>query len=180
MSNLNWDAIEEENKAQYKNYAPEGDYTTVLEGVEKVTAKTGNTGIRFNLKETDEYKFPKYGATFYNTNKDSWRQHHLKEIFVAIGATEEQARKAVEACEGKSDLMDAYAQMFTKFLPKQKPFEVVVFKENADDQYPTWEFKNDKARMKYPSKESKSTAADIIPTVDEVADDEISLEDVPF
>ena len=99
---LDWEKIEEENKERnkkYKEYAPEGTYTTKLESVELVTAKTGNTGIRFNLKETDEYKFPKYGASFYNTDKHNWRRYHMKEVFVAVGASEEQARKAVETCE---------------------------------------------------------------------------------
>lgn len=170
---LDWEKIEEENKERnkkYKEYAPEGTYTTKLESVELVTAKTGNTGIRFNLKETDEYKFPKYGASFYNTDKHNWRRYHMKEVFVAVGASEEQARKAVEACEEKKDIIEAYVDMFTKFLPKQKAFEVVVFKKTADDKYNTWDFKADGARLEYP---------EVVPT-DIPDDDEITMDDIPF
>lgn len=152
---LNWDKITEENKSQYKNYAPEGEYTTKLAGVEVVTASTGNTGLRFNLAETDEYKFPKYGHTFYNSQKDSWRQYHLCECFIALGFTKEQAQKAVEQCEDAKDIMEAYQKMFEKALPKQKPFDVVVFKEHTDDQYSTWDFKYDGARMTYPKNTTK-------------------------
>lgn len=182
MSNLNWDTIESENASQFKEYAPEGEHTTTVESVELVTAKTGNKGIRFNLKETEEYQFPKYGVTFYNPKRDSWRQHHLKELFVTLGATEDQARKAVEQCEDKSDKIDAYVQMFTKFLPKQKPFEVVVFKENADDKYPTWDFKRSDARMTYPKSDGadKTSTRDVIPDIDEVPDGEILESEIPF
>lgn len=187
MAKIDWDKVEEENKSQYKNYAPDGEYTTKVESVELVTASTGNTGIRFNLAETEDYKFPRYGHTFYNTQKDSWRQHHMKECFVTLGFTEDQAKKAVEQCEDAKDIMEAYQKMFEKALPKQKPFEVVVFKERADDQYSTWDFKRDEARTTYPKKDDKkpATTGEVV-SPDSIKDDilenseEVDLTDIPF
>lgn len=178
---LNWNKIEEENKSQYKNYAPDGKYTTKVESVEVLTASTGNKGIRFNLAENDDYKFPKYGHTFYNSKRDSWRQHHMKECFVTLGFTEDQAKKAVEQCEDAEDVMTAYQEMFTKALPKQKPFEVEVFKEYEDDQYSTWDFTRDEARMTYPRKETRNTEKTVEPLADaEDAAEEIDPESIPF
>ena len=174
---IDWNKVEEENKSAYKQYAPEGDYTTKVESVSVVEASTGNKGIRFNLAETEDYKFPKYGHTFYNSQKDSWRQHHMKECFVTLGFTEEQAKKAVEQCDDAEDVMEAYAKMFTKALAKQKPFEVVVFKENPDDEYPTWDFKRDEVRMSYPKKAKKSDTINL----DEAEElTEIDNDTVPF
>lgn len=182
---IDWKAVEEENKSQYKNYAPDGEYETKLAGVEVVTASTGNTGLRFHLAETNEYKFPKYGHTFYNSSKASWRQYHLRECFIALGFTKEQAQKAVEQCEGAEDVMSAYKDMFEKALPKQKPFEVVVFKEYIDDQYSTWDFKYDGARMTYPKNTEKNAQKTIVN--DTVPADtplegaeEVNLESLPF
>lgn len=173
---IDWNKVEEENKSQYKNYAPDGKHTTKVESVEVLTASTGNKGIRFNLAENDDYKFPKYGHTFYNSKRDSWRQHHMKECFITLGFTEDQAKKAVEQCEDADDVMDAYAEMFKKALPKQKPFEVEVFKEYEDDQYSTWDFVRDESRMSYPKKEKKGNKEEQAIAGAE----EISSEDIPF
>lgn len=185
MPNIDWDAIEGEYN-KFKNYAPEGEYTTKVESVEIVTASTGNKGIRFNLAETDDYKFPKYGHTFYNSKQDSWRQHHMKECFITLGFTKDQAKKAVEQCEDADDVMEAYQEMFKKALPKQKSFEVVVFKEYEDNQYPTWDFKRDEARMSYPKKGTRNTDKTAEPlagaedATEEVSPEEIDIEDIPF
>ena len=175
---IDWDNINSQYEKKYKDYAPEGDYTTKLESVEMVTAKTGNTGIRFNLKETEDYKFPKYGVTFYNTKNESFRQHHMKEIFIVLGMTEEQARKSVEACEGKSNVMDAYQKLITSFLPKQKEFEISVFKENPGDKYTTWDFKSSSVRMKKHSSSTESTPSDDFLSDGETV--EISDDEFPF
>lgn len=175
---LDWDNINSQYEKKYKDYAPEGDYTTKLESVEMVTAKTGNTGIRFNLKETDDYKFPKYGATFYNTKNESFRQHHMKEIFVVLGMTEEQARKSVEACEGKTNVMEAYQKLITNFLPRQKEFDVSVFKEKAGDKYTTWDFKSSSVRMSHRASSTPTAPADDVFSGGETV--EISDDDFPF
>ena len=174
---INWNNVEDKYQKNFKDYAPEGEYTTTVESVELVTASTGNTGVRFNLAETDEYKFPKYGVTFYNTKNESWRQHHMKELFVVLGMTEDQARKSVEMCEDKSDVMDAYQKVFTKFLPKQKPAEIVVFKVKPEDQYATWDFKSGKVRMNRPEAETKAKSAPASPIEDAEA---IDLSELPF
>lgn len=176
---IDWNQVEEDNKSPYKQYAPEGEYTTKLESVTVVTASTGNKGIRFNLAGTSDYKFPKYGHTFYNSQKDSWRQHHMKECFVTLGFTEDQAKKAVEQCDDAKDVMEAYAKMFTKALEKQKPFEVVVFKAEPDDEYPTWDFKRDEVRMTYPKKAEKEEDDPLADAV-ELTTEETDGLDMPF
>lgn len=177
---IDWNTVENKYQGNFKDYAPEGDFTTTVESVELVKASTGNTGIRFNLKETEEYKFPKYGVTFYNTKNDSWRQHHIKELFVVLGMTEDQARKSVEMCEGKDDVMDAYQKIFTKFLPKQKPVDIVVFKVNPSDQYPTWDFKSNKVRMTRPESEKAAKESSFDDPISGAEEVDLSEEMLPF
>lgn len=183
---INWSQVEEDNKPNYKQYAPDGEYTTKVESVEVLTASTGNKGLRFNLADTDEHKFPKYGHTFYGFMKESWRQYHMKHCFIALGFTESQAEKAVEQCDDAKDVAEAYKAMFDKALAKQKPFKVVVFKEYTDDQYSTWDFAYDKARMAYPkntTKSKKTIENETVPIDDPMAGAEevdLSDEQLPF
>lgn len=160
-ANIDWDKVEEENKPMYKDYAPEGNHKTKVKEVVLQEASTGSKGIRFILADNDEYAFPKYGATAWLSAKNpGWRQHHMKEIFVVLGFTEEQARKAVEQCEDKEDMAKAYLAMFEKALPKAKEIEVAVFRVHEDDQYATWDFASDKVRMNRPEKDSKAKKSD--------------------
>ena len=81
----------------------------------------------------------------------------MKELFVVLGFTETQARKAVEQCEEKEDdLAKAYLAMFEKALPKSKEVEVAVFRVHEDDQYATWDFASEKVRMNRPEKDKKA------------------------
>ena len=158
---IDWDKVEEENKSVYKDYAPEGNHTTKVKEVVLQEASTGSKGIRFVLADNDEYAFPKYGATAWVSAKNpSWRIHHMKELFVVLGFTEAQARKAVEQCEEKDDLAKAYLDMFAKALPKSKEVEVAVFRVHEDDQYATWDFASEKVRMNRPEKDSKYKKSD--------------------
>lgn len=174
MSNIDWDKVEKENnvQSQYKEYAPEGVHKTKVESVELQEAKTGSKGIRFILADNDEYAFPKYGAVAWLSSKNpGWRQHHMKELFVVLGFTEEQARKAVEQCEDKEDLGKAYLAMFEKALPKSKEVEVAVFFRTPEDKYTTWDFASKKVRMNKPEKNEREVV---------VGEETIELSDIPF
>jgi hypothetical protein len=178
---IDWDKVEEDNKPNYKPYAEEGTYKTKVSEVNLKEASTGRKGIEFKLADNDEYAFPKYGAVAWLFDKDSFRQHHMKELFVALGFTEDQARKAVEQCEGTKDMAKAYLAMFEQALPKAKEVEVAVYRVHEDDQYCTWDFASEKVRMGRPEKDKKSSKKeeDILEGATEVKD-EIDLSDVPF
>ena len=179
MGKINWDKVEEDNQMLYKPYAEEGTHKTKIADVELQEASTGRKGIRFILAENKDYAFPKYGAVAWLFDKDSFRQHHMKELFVALGFTEDQARKAVEQCEEKDDMAKAYLAMFTQALPKAKEVEVAVFRVHEDDQYCTWDFASEKVRMNRPEKDKKEKKEDILADAVE-ANDEIDLSDNPF
>lgn len=154
--NIDWDAVEKEAMSKaFKEYAPEGTYKTKVEGVDGVSSSNGNKGIRFTFKETPEYKFSQYGISRF-FKKENFRIHHMKELFVLFGLTEDQARKAVAQCEDATDVMDAYVEAFKKFVPKMKEVEVVVFFREQDDQYPYgFDFASEKVRMNHPGKKAE-------------------------
>jgi len=176
---IDWDAVEKDNEMKYKDYAPEGKHTTKVKEVTLQEASTGSKGIRFVLADNNEYAFPKYGATAWVSSKNpSWRQHHMKELFVVLGFTEAQARKAVEQCEEKEDLAKSYLDMFAKALPKSKEVEVAVFRVHEDDQYATWDFASEKVRMNRPEKAKKEKKEDVMAGAVELSTEE--TDDLPF
>lgn len=179
---IDWTKVEEDNQMKYKPYAEEGNHKTKIEKVELQEASTGRKGIRFVLADNKEYAFPKYGATAWLFDKDSFRQHHMKELFVVMGFTEEQARKAVEQCEDKDDMAKAYLAMFEKALPKAKEVEVAVFRVHEDDQYCTWDFASEKVRMNRPEKDKKKTEKKEDPLADavELTTEETDGLEMPF
>lgn len=178
MADINWTKIEEENAVAYKDYAPVGVHKTKIDSVVLREASTGSKGIEFRLADNKEYSFPKYGAVAWvSTKNDSWRIHHMKELFVVLGFTEEQARKAVEQCEDKEDLAKAYLNMFEKALPKSKEVEVDVFYRNEGDQYTTWDFNSNKVRMSRPEKKEEKKE-DVLEDAVELTTEEAT--DLPF
>ena len=181
MASIDWDKVEEDNKGNYKDYAPEGVYKTKIKEVILKEASTGSKGVEFRLADNKDWAFPKYGAVAWvSTKNDSWRIHHMKELFVVLGFTEEQARKAVEQCEAKEDkLAEAYYDMFKKALPKAKEVEIEVFYKNDDDEYTTWDFTSNKVRMNRPEKDKKSEKKeDVLADAVELTTEETT--DLPF
>lgn len=176
---IDWDAVEKDNEMKYKPYAPEGTFTTKVAEVSLKEASTGRKGINFRLADNSEYAFPKYGAVAWLFDKDSFRQHHMKELFVVLGFTEDQARKAVEQCEGKDDQAAAYLTMFEKALPKSKEVEVAVFRVHEDDQYTTWDFASEKVRMNRPDKKAEKKE-DVLADAVELSTEETDGLDMPF
>lgn len=177
-----WKEIESEfNKGNYKNYAPEGEYKTKVSKVELVESSQKKTpGITFYFADSDEYSFPRYGATHWasktNTN---WRKYHNRELFRELGLTKDQAEKTVDLCESKSGLekvMQAYLQMFEKAIVKSSDVDVVVFKRKEGDKYTTIDFANNNVRMNRPESDTKEKEKQPVSEPEE----EISVDDIPF
>lgn len=125
---LNWTEIEEtasKNKG-FLDYAPNGEHTVKLESANK--RDNGNGWFEF-LFEDGEYKFPKLSFAFFSDDKINFRAHYYKEVMKVLGCTEEQARKAVEVCEGegeRSKTFNSYAEAFEKLAKKHPTIKIEV------------------------------------------------------
>lgn len=125
---LNWDEIEAEatSNKQYKDYAPNGEYTVKV--AEAIKKDNGNGWFEFTFEDT-EYKFPKLSFAFFSDEKVKYRAHYYKEVMKLLGCTEDQARKAVEACEGKegrANVHKAYGDAFGKLAKKHPQMKIEV------------------------------------------------------
>lgn len=201
---IDWNKINAENANSYKEPAPCGKHSVKIANIELTVSKTkGTRGLRFTFEDTAEYTFPKYGTTHWlSFNKESWRLFHFKELMKVLGASEENACKAVSICEDKvnhEDIANAYLDAFKRLAGRNPSVEIEVYYRHVGDKYTECDFATSAVRMGRPVKEVEGVIAatealtddfvfdeepapvkeDTLPTAKEV-EDEINYDDIPF
>lgn len=177
---FNWDELDSQFANQFKAYAENGTYDVKLESVTQKVAGTGTIFFEFNFEETEDTKFPKISRAFFKDEKKNFRMHHYKEIMKVLGASEDNARKAVEVCEGKANrdaIADAYTQTFNKLAQKHPTIKLEVSTEvNQGKEYARGEFKDPAVHF---GNKKESKPAEVVPT-DIPEEGEDLLDSIPF
>lgn len=180
----NWEEIEKEFGNGFKDYAPDGKYTVKVASVDiRPVGTKGSIVQEFHFEETDEYKFPKSAAHWlsFKEGGDNWRKLHQRNLMMVLGATKENAQKAVDTAEDKNDkdaIVKTYIQLYERLLKTKPEVEIEVWK---DGEYSTAEFTDSSVRMNRPEKkEDKKDAPvdDIFEGAEVVSPD--SLDEMPF
>lgn len=175
MPSIDWDNIQNEMGGNFKAYAPDGKYKTKCIGVEiKEVGQNKSIIQKFQL-EDGEYAYPT-ADHWLSFNNDSWRAWHNKCLMEVLGATEENAKKAVEVCESKEkkeDKVKAYQQAYDKLLAKKPEVEIEVY---TDGKYSKTEFADSRVAMPHDSKPAESSESIV------EDDDEFTLDasELPF
>lgn len=181
MASLDWNTIEEESKnnKQFLDYAPNGEHTVKVK--EAKGKDNGNGWFEFTFEDA-EYKFPKLSFAFFGDAKINYRAHYYKEVMKLLGCTEDQARKAVEVCEGKDsrdDVFKAYADAFGKLAKKHPQMTIEVRDQYDRDGNPVMSASGTvygesvfakKSGLQFPSNKDKKvqTTSDPLEEVEEV------------
>lgn len=167
-----WDKLAKDNERKYKDYAPAGRYTVKIGSVEHCEVGTnGSIAQKFKPLDDENYAYPKLTHWLSFKNED-WRKWHNKELMVILGASEENARKAVDVCEGKGDkekIKEAYQQTYERLLQKAPSVEIEVW---SDGQYSRGDFTDGRVRMSH--QDDKPYEAPL------VGAEEVSEDDLPF
>jgi hypothetical protein len=189
---LNWDEIEAEAaENSFKQYAENGEHTV---SVAEVVYKDNGNGWFEMTFEDSEVKYPKLSIAFFGDDKVKRRAHYYKEVMKLLGATEDQARKAVDTCESKNNRADVgktYTDMFSRLAKKHPKMKIEVRDQYDRDGNPVCsaqgtiygesvfskdsglQFKsNGKQRNTNPTDDPLAGAEDV--------SEEIDLSDVPF
>ena len=183
MSTLNWDEIEAEatNNKQYKDYAPNGEHTVKV--ADAIKKDNGNGWFEFTFEDT-EYKFPKLSFAFFSDEKVKYRAHYYKEVMKLLGCTEDQARKAVEACEskeGRANVHKAYGDAFGKLAKKHPQIKIEVRDQYDRDGNPVMSESGTiygesvfakSTGLQFPSNGAKKPMADPLAGAEEVSEEE--------
>lgn len=168
---VDWDKIESEMGGQYKDYAPEGTYKVKCIGVEiKEVGSNGSVVEKFQFEE-GQYQYPTADHWISRKN-DNFRAWHQKNLLVALGASEANAKAVVEKAEAKDFdyAVKAYDTAFSTLLKKAPEVEIEVYQ---DGKYSRSEFTDRSVAMPHDGgkKEEKAVAEE---------SDEIDLSDLPF
>lgn len=174
MSSINWEELAN-NYNKFKDYAQPGTYKVKVASVENREASTGTVWQEFKFEDSDQYAFPKVSHPISNKNAN-WRAWHWKCLFELLGATEDNAKKAVESCEGKGNfdqVKEAYLNAMSRLVAKHPEVEIEVWN---DGQYSRADF-NDRVRMSHPDDAPRQSSASNSPLEGAV---EINDSEVPF
>ena len=169
---IDWDKIESEMGGQYKDYAPAGVYKVKCIGVEvKEVGSNGSVVEKFQFEEDDKYQYPTADHWISRKN-DNFRAYHQKNLLVALGASESNAKTVVEKAEAKDFdyAVKAYDAAFNTLLKKAPEVEIEVYQ---DGKYSRAEFTDRSVAMPHDSSDKK-------PATDIADDEEIDLTDLPF
>lgn len=127
-----WNALKEEMSGKFKNYAENGTYTVKCNSIGiKEVGQNGSVIMKFGFEDTDvQFPTADHWLSFKNENFRKW---HSRCLMVVLGASSENAEKAVDVCEGKSgkeNIMKAYEAAFGKLVAKKPEVEIEVYTEN--------------------------------------------------
>lgn len=175
---MDWNSIDNEYKNDFKPYAEDGKYTVTLDSVTLKTTDSGYMIFDFNFAEDENYKYPKASRFFFKDEKKNFRAFHYRNIMMVLGASKENAQKAVEACESgknREAVADKYVQAFNRLAQKHPKVEIEVStEEKGGKSYARGEFHDQSIR--FSDKKDDKKPAEILPTDDEVNSDL----DIPF
>lgn len=192
MATIDWDKVENDYGPKFKAYFEDGDYKAKCSDVEfKEVGSNGSIIAKFSFEEEEKGQYPTadHWVTF-KEGKDGWRQHHMKSLMVVLGASEDNARKAVEVCESKSskdNIVKAYEGTFKKLLSKKPTVDIEVYSTvnpNDGKSYARAEFKDPTVAMphdggvKSDTTTANSTIDDAIAGAEELSP--VDLGDIPF
>lgn len=179
---INWDEVKSKAGGNIKQYVVDGEYSVKCDDVEiKEVGTNGSVVMKFHFEDGEKGAYPTadHWLSFKN---DAWRQWHNKCLMVVLGATEENAKKAVEVCEGKSgkeNQVKAYEATYKRLLAKKPTVDIEVFTEGK---YARAEFLDRSVAMPHGNEDQpKEIVNDYVPVDEDAsAEGDVDLSSMPF
>lgn len=180
MSKINWAEVESTSNT-FKDYAPHGIHKVVVSKVEHRETSTGSIAQEFHFAEDDMYKYPK-ATHWLSFNNNNWRLSHNRSLMMLLGASKENAERAIEICEDKTkqeDVIKAYQQAYERLIAKKPEVEIETWADPKNERYSRADFTNASVRLSHPDDApydgkpaAKKEAGDIMKDGEEITLDE--------
>lgn len=180
-----WDSLDNEMGGDFKDYADDGFYTVKCNSIEvKEVGSNGSVIMKFGFEETDKVQYPTadHWLSFKNEN---FRKYHSRNLMMVLGASKENAQKAVDMCEGKAGkdaIVKAYEQAFNKLVAKKPEVDIEVYTErnqsNGKD-YARAEFTDRSVAMPHGDAPAKPAQDNPLAEAED-ASGEIAMDELPF
>lgn len=179
---INWEEAEEKAGGNFKPYIADGIYTAKCDGVEiKEVGQNGSTVMKFHFEDIDDAQTPT-ADHWLSWRNDNWRYIHNKRLMMVLGATEANAKKAVEMAEsksGKDNIIKGYQACYEKLLAKKPEVEIEVFTENK---YARAEFTDRSVAMPHDNEGQPKEIVNEVVSASSIEDEEenVDLSEIPF
>lgn len=192
MAEIDWNAIEADiSKPQpkYKDYAPKGKHTAVLDHVEVADKDTWKSPrVVYFWADDDQYKYPRSYAHWLSMKNPNWRAKHNVQVLVALGIDAKKATELVKAAENtdREKMAKGYEAMYKRVAERKPKAEIIVQDQMRDGKpvlsangtpYGESDFAMFGARM-MELQDEKPSNADPLEGAEEVED--IDLSSIPF
>lgn len=180
-ANFNWEELEK-SVSNFSPIAEVGFHKAKVETIDVRESKNGTYWMDFIFAD-DGTKFPKISHPISFKN-NSWRMVHFKRILVEFGISEEKAKAAIEACEGKKgndSIVAAYHAAFDRATAKHPEVEIDVFEDdkinpNNGRPYMQADFKNPAISFGRNNKKPAQTSGEtILDQAEEISGEDLSL-----
>lgn len=174
---IDWGEAEAKGGKQYKDYAPHGVHTVKVEKVDIHRLDTGSVAEDFHFAE-DDYQYPK-STHWLSFGNDNFRFLHQRNLMMVLGASKEDAQKAVEVCESKSGedaKIKAYQQTFDRLLQKQPTVEIETHTSERNPKYDDAEFTAPSVRFDNSKKKNEDPMSGAV----ELTTKETKTLEIPF
>lgn len=170
-----WTSLKEEMSGNFKDFAKDGIHKVKCDSVEiKEVGSNGSVIMKFHFEDQDDAQFPTadHWLSFKNEN---WRKWHNRCLMVVLGASGENAEKAVdmaESKEGKDNIIKGYSTCYKKLLAKKPEVEIEVF---TDGKYSRAEFTDRSVAMPHGDDKKTEDASDPLEGAEDASDEDLSL-----
>lgn len=187
-----WNALADEYKKEFKEYAPLGKHKVKVEKATVATTTTSSIRVVFEFQDSDACKYPKSAAHWVSRKNINWTKWHHKCLLEVLGVSEENAQKGIDSVEkdGVSidQLVKGYQALYDRACSRHPEVEIEVREQYDRDgnkvmsdkgyAYTESEFTN---RSVYSSNKPK-TASETVESIDDLGreDAEINIDDIPF
>ena len=148
---INWDEVEEQYDKGFKEYAPEGNHKVKCIDCEaKQVGSKGSYLLKFTFEEDENYKYQSADC-WISKDKDKFRYHYVKSLFMVLGAPEDKAKTVIERAEDKGDYefaVKTYEASFKNLLKKKPEVEIEVYRDDRNPKYCRAAFADKRVYMK--------------------------------
>lgn len=174
---INWDEVEEQYDKGYKDYAPEGKHKVKCIDCEaKQVGSKGTYILKFIFEEDDNYQY-QTADCWVSKDKEKFRYHYIKNLFMVLGAPEDKAKAVIEKAEEKGDYdfaVTTYEASFKRLLAKKPEAEIEVYRDDRNPKYCRATFTDKRVYMKRDTQKVADVmgGGEVIPQADDL--------DMPF
>lgn len=188
-----WQALADEYKREFKNFAPLGKYKVKVEKATVAATTTGSIRVTFEFQDSADYKYPKSAAHWVSRKNIGWTKWHHACLLQVLGVPEAKAQQAIDSVEKdnatQDQLMKGYQTLYDRAASRHPEVDIEVREQYdrdgnkvlSDKGYAYTESEFIDSRVHSSNQPKTTTPTETAEAVESLGGEEIDLgDDIPF